>query len=140
MARPRKKAIPENLVESMAAKGCDDADIAPIISDILGQTVTVEELRKKCGHSIELGRAKMKRKLKEAQIALTEGEKPNPVMLIWLGKQYLGQADKVEANNRLVLQEKSGEVWRAAFGTSPGRTLPVSKILAPGPEPAEGVH
>lgn len=37
-------------------------------------------------------------KVKLRQIQMEQAEK-NPVMAIWLGKQYLGQTDKVENNN-----------------------------------------
>ena len=39
------------------------------------------------------GFAELKRKLSEAQIA-TAIEDRNPTLLVWLGKQYLGQTDK----------------------------------------------
>jgi len=143
MARKPLK-IDETLVEMLAAKGCTDHEIATILTKqakSLGTAdVDVESLRRKASHIIEHGRAMMKRKIREAQIALTEGDKPNPVMLIWLGKQYLGQADKVEGTNRQFLQIQSGEVWRSAFGVAPGRPVQVSKGVDEGDQPAKAVH
>ena len=117
--RPKRAQIPENLVEMFASKGCTDKEISTLISATIGQKVTMEELQRRCGDVIELGRARMRKGLKEAQIAMTQGDKPNPIMLIWLGKQYLGQADKVESNNKQLLEVTVPELWTSAFGVIP---------------------
>jgi len=135
-----KLQLDENLIHSLASKGCSNAEIATILSRIEKKKITANVLVAKRSDTLEQGRADMRRSLREAQIALTEGNKPNPVMLIWLGKQYLGQADKVESNNKQLLQIESGEIWKSAFGTTPGRPLPIPKSVAAKPKPSETVQ
>ena len=135
-----KLALDENLIYSLASKGCSDSEIRTIIEKYEGQKVSMDVLLKKRSQTIEQGRADMRRSLREAQIAMTQGEKPNPIMMIWLGKQYLGQADKVEANNKQVLQITSAEIWQSAFGTVGGRAVQVPKGVAKGTDSPEAVH
>jgi hypothetical protein len=45
------------------------------------------------------GKANLKQRLKNKQIQVALGG--NVVMLIWLGKQYLGQTDKIEESGGL---------------------------------------
>ena len=68
---------------------------------------------------MDQGRADMRKSLREAQFAMTQGPKANPIMMIWLGKQYLGQADKVEGSNKQVLQINAPAIWKDAFGVVP---------------------
>lgn len=85
MARPRK-AIDMLLVERLAAIGCSD--------DEIGYTLSISEttLKTRCRKSLDVGRAKMKVRLRRRQLqAAMKGSVP---MLIWLGKQYLGQTDR----------------------------------------------
>lgn len=49
------------------------------------------------------GRTNLKLKLKKKQIAIALSG--NVSMLIWLGKQYLGQSDKTETDSTLTVQE-----------------------------------
>ena len=49
------------------------------------------------------GRTNLKLKLKKKQIAVALTG--NVTMLIWLGKQYLGQTDKTESDTTLTVQE-----------------------------------
>ena len=48
------------------------------------------------------GLGKLKLSLRRRQITVAQGDEakkinPNPAMLIWLGKQYLGQTEKIES-------------------------------------------
>ena len=49
------------------------------------------------------GRENGKAKLRDLQLA--QANKGNVTMLIWLGKQYLGQTDKTETDSTLNVQE-----------------------------------
>lgn len=87
MARPRLKIDPDQ-VEKLAAIGCTMGEMASIMS------CSVDTLERRYAERIEKGRSNRKMRLrhKQTQVAL-EG---NVVMLIWLGKQELGQSEKIE--------------------------------------------
>ena len=82
------------LIERMAAIQCTDYEIAMLVE------MTREGFSKRKRddpellHAIEKGYENGKRSLRHAQFkAALNG---NPTMMIWLGKQYLGQRDSVE--------------------------------------------
>lgn len=87
MARPRKD-IDEKLLESLAKIGCTDEEIATILG------CSSDTLVRRFAERIKRGRAEMKMSLRRIQIRLAE--EGNATMAIWLGKQNLGQKDKVE--------------------------------------------
>lgn len=88
MGRPLKKIDPEH-VEALAGLGATVDEIAIALG------TTDVTLRKRFLPIIEKGRAKFKVSLrrKQAQLAMSG----NVTMCIWLGKQLLGQTDKVES-------------------------------------------
>ena len=69
MARPKKYDIDTEEVQKLAKYG----------------------IRKSCSEYLTKGRAEMKLRLRQLQ--WKSAEKLNAVMLIWLGKQMLGQSD-----------------------------------------------
>lgn len=143
MSEPKKRGRPkiqmdENLIYQMASKGCNDQDICSVLSNIEGKKISLEILRAKRSNVLEQGRASMRRRLHELQQELAGAK--NPVMLIWLGKQHLGQADKVEANNKQVLQIQAADVWKSAFGTTPSKSVSLPKGVAGESEPPQVVH
>jgi hypothetical protein len=80
-----KKVIPPNEVFKLAGIGCKDKEIAEwfgIKEDTLRYNFAVELIK---------GRENMKQSLRRAQLTLALGG--NAVMLIWLGKNLLGQTD-----------------------------------------------
>ena len=88
MARPKKYNIDTNEVEKLAGYGCTNIEIADFFgcsSDLIEKSYS-EFLRK--------GRANLKKRLRKAQ--LDTALSGNSTMLIWLGKQMLGQVDKQE--------------------------------------------
>lgn len=122
MARPFKDIKPWQ-VYKLARIGCTDVEIATIL-DCHQDTLTnrfSEFLRK--------GREKMRMSLRRMQYkAASEG---NVTMLIWLGKQYLKQHDKIEVDHRIAddiaselarlgLAETAGVSASAAGDTDPG--------------------
>lgn len=92
MARPQKTLDPA-IIEKMAMVGNPVTAIATILgcsTDTLHRrfAAVIKRGREQGNHSL---------RLKQYQKAM-EG---NPTMLIWLGKQYLGQSDKVESKSDL---------------------------------------
>jgi hypothetical protein len=110
MARPQKEAkLSEEQIEQAASVGCTDEEIAALAG--LSET----ELKRSFGPLLKNGRANMRDRLRTAQVRKALGtyyEKtdddgtihvytslPDNTMMIWLGKQYLSQSDKVESKD-----------------------------------------
>lgn len=91
-----KKVLTEDaikLIENMARIMCTDEEIADVLgcSRDLFYTKENENLFRQ---AIEKGKATGKQSLRRKQYEVAM--KGNSSMLIWLGKQWLGQTDKVE--------------------------------------------
>jgi len=91
MARPQK-LIDQKQVEELARIGCTEEDMAAV----LGVSVdTLQRRKRACAEfrgAIEKGRASLRNSLRRLQVKKAlEG---NVTMLIWLGKQLLGQSDR----------------------------------------------
>ena len=101
-----KKEVPiEKQVEKLASYGLTNKEIA----EALGFDDTT--LKRKFENFLTKGKANLKQRLKKKQIEVALGG--NVSMLIWLGKNYLGQADKIDENgeyeiviNRKTIDEK----------------------------------
>jgi hypothetical protein len=91
-----QKVIPSEEVYKLAQIGCKDTEIADwfgVDSNTLRYNFSVELLK---------GREALKQSLRRAQ--LTVALNGNPTMLIWLGKQYLGQSENtLETNENQIL-------------------------------------
>lgn len=94
MARPKKNitVATEKAVEKMASLGATNLEIA----ELLG--INERSIRRNYAEFLTKGRGTLKEKLRRKQISIAL--KGNVTMLIWLGKQYLGQAEKVDNNNK----------------------------------------
>ena len=89
-----KKEVPIELqVEKLASYGLTNKEIA----EALGFDDST--LKRKFEIFLIKGKANLKQRLKNKQIQVALGG--NVVMLIWLGKQYLGQTDKIEESGGL---------------------------------------
>lgn len=89
-----KKDIPiEMQVKKLASYGLTNKEIA----EALGFDDST--LKRKFENFLIKGKAELKQRLKRKQISVALGG--NVSMLIWLGKQYLGQADKNEESGEL---------------------------------------
>jgi hypothetical protein len=87
MARPRK-LIDQELVKRLATIGCTDDEIAFVLE--IGEAT----VKRRCRAALNAGRACLRMRLRRKQLqAAWKGSVP---MLIWLGKQYLGQTDRQE--------------------------------------------
>jgi hypothetical protein len=87
MARPFKK-LDLGLVESLAEIHCT----IPEIAHILG--VSTDTLHRRAQKSIDRGKARGKESLRRLQ--WKAAQKGNATILIWLGKNVLGQRDRFE--------------------------------------------
>ena len=87
MARPRKE-IDEDKLEQLASLGLSNGEIAAVL-DCCPDTIE-RNYRKTLDWGREKRNASLRRKQYEIAIA------GNPTMLIWLGKQFLGQSDKIQ--------------------------------------------
>lgn len=83
----RKRVVPPKDVYELASIGCTDREIARWFD------VDENTLRYNFSDILEKGREELKHSLRRAQIRLALGG--NAVMLIWLGKNILGQSDNV---------------------------------------------
>ncbi len=82
----RKRIVNPDDVYKLAALGCNNEEICRWFD------VNKDTLQYTFGHIIDKGREELKMRLRRAQIKLAlDG---NPTMLIWLGKQMLGQTDQ----------------------------------------------
>ena len=85
MARPTKYNITGEEVQKLSKFGMTNVEIA----DFFGCDESL--IRKSYSEYLTKGRAEMKLRLRQLQ--WKSAEKLNAVMLIWLGKQILGQSD-----------------------------------------------
>ena len=90
MARPRKP-IDADLVLQLARIHCTYEEIAAVVG------CSTDTLKRRFADRIEKGREEGRSSLRRAQFkrAIEDG---HPTMLIWLGKQHLGQSDKTEVD------------------------------------------
>lgn len=77
--------VPPEEVEKLAGIGCKDHEIA----DWFG--ITKDALTRNFAPELTKGREQLKQSLRRAQLSLALNG--NAVMLIWLGKNLLGQSD-----------------------------------------------
>lgn len=87
MARPKLNIDPVE-VGKLASMGCTTSEIASFFD------CSEDTIERRFAGELHKGREKGKIKLRRLQ--LQAAEKGNVVMLIWLGKQMLGQKDKQE--------------------------------------------
>jgi len=86
--RAKKDVTIEKQIEKMASFGLTNKEIA----EALGYDENT--LKRNFEIFLTKGKANLKQRLKRKQIQVALGG--NVSMLIWLGKQYLGQTEKVE--------------------------------------------
>jgi hypothetical protein len=85
-----KKTIDGETVEELAAIGCTNTEIASIVR------CSVDTLDRRFAEEMDKGRSNCKKRLRQVQMDAALGG--NIVMMIFLGKQMLGQSDKIETN------------------------------------------
>ena len=90
MARPKKYKLDTDQVTKLAAFGCTNVEIASFFD------CSESLLCKSYSRFLTKGREKGKIRLRQMQ--WKAAERGNATMLIWLGKQILGQTDKTEVS------------------------------------------
>ncbi len=100
MARPLAEVNADDVVK-LAAMGCTNTEIAAFCD------CSVDTITRRFAEEIAKGREQGKTKLRRLQ--WKSAEAGNVAMQIWLGKQYLGQSDKMEQKNTNTPDEKSDE-------------------------------
>ena len=103
MARP-KKEIDYDLVKKLAEIQCTQEEI----SSILDISVRTLQRDKEFCRIFNMSRENGKMSLKRWQFK--RAEQGSDRMLIWLGKQYLGQRDVIESNNTHEVEDLSALV------------------------------
>ena len=89
MGRPRKE-IDWELVKSLAEIQCTQEEIASTIGVALSTLKQYPEFSTIHKEGIESGKKSLRR------LQWEKAKSGNTAMLIWLGKQYLGQRDRVD--------------------------------------------
>ncbi len=102
MARPKKYNIDTEQVEKLASFGCTNIEIGSFFG------CSPDLLEKSYSEFLTKGRDKGKIRLRQLQWKAAENG--SHTMLIWLGKQILGQQDKSEIElikpfNRIELED-----------------------------------
>src|SRR5690606_8397761 len=87
MARPRKKIDPEQ-VRALAGIGCTHEEIAAVLK------CSPDTLTRRFADALKEGKQHAKASLRRMQ--WEAAKKGNVTMMIWLGKQMLGQRDQME--------------------------------------------
>ncbi len=149
MGRP-KKQIDRAIVERLANRQCPMTEIAAVVG------CAVNTLKRRFGRHLPLWREAGKQIIRSKQWEAME--KGNTVMLIWLGKQYLGQADKQELSvettevpydpitvfaenptlrDRALQQEKDIADAQVALAVDP-RAASFPRMAVPPPPPSAG--
>ena len=86
--RPKKYKLNKDKIEQLASFGCTNTEIASFFG------CDTSLITKSYSQFLTKGREKGKIRLRQMQ--WKAADKGNVTMLIWLGKQLLGQADKSE--------------------------------------------
>lgn len=91
MGRPKADIKPEQ-VAALARIGCTQEEIAAVLK------CTPRTLRNRFKEEIRSGMDEMRASIRRWQYM--KAKDGNVAMLIWLGKQYLGQKDRMEETHR----------------------------------------
>jgi len=108
-----KKVIDEKQVEALAGINCSYEEMAAVLD------CDERTLSRNFAQAIKKGRALHKMSLKRKQHE--QAMAGNVTMLIWLGKQHLGQTDKVESQTdgtQRIIIERDGIPSTTAYPTS----------------------
>lgn len=98
MGRPKLNINPEEVLK-LARLHCTMEEMAGFFG------CSVDTLENRFSDVINKGRKEGKMKLRDMQ--LQAAMKGNVVMLIWLGKQMLGQSDKIESKTEVVSENRT---------------------------------
>lgn len=88
MARPKKFKIDPEQVEKLASFGCTNTEIASFFG--CDKSLITKS------YSTNVAKGRDKGKIRLRQLQWKAADRGNVSMLIWLGKQVLGQTEKTE--------------------------------------------
>ena len=91
MARPKKYEIDTEEITKLARFGCTNTEIGHFFG------CSPDLIEKSYSEFLLKGRAEQKLRLRQLQ--WKAAEKGNAAILIWLGKNMLGQSDQVESSD-----------------------------------------
>lgn len=94
----KKLSIDPEQVQKLAARMWKNTEIAAFFNCDEGT------IRKRFSEELAKGRELGKGKLRDAQLKAAFGG--NATMLIWLGKQYLGQTDRLEIGHENLIEQE----------------------------------
>jgi hypothetical protein len=94
---PKPMKIDYAKVEQMAQDQCTDAEIGRCIGFTVQGFIKRKKSDDKLVEALEIGRAHGATSLRRLQWQLAQ--EGNATMLVWLGKNYLSQTDKLEQKN-----------------------------------------
>lgn len=97
MARPKIEIDPKQ-VRDLASVGCKVNEIAILLE------CSPDTLERRFAGELKKGKETLRMSLRRWQIEAAR--KGNPALLIWLGKQLLGQTDKIETKNENINTDK----------------------------------
>lgn len=120
MGRPVKNIDPK-LVQDLAAIGCKTTEIASIVG------VSVDTLDRRFAEEMEKGRSNLRATLRRWQIE--SAKKGNVAMLIWLGKQLLGQTEKIEQATEFVVKPLSPQQVQTILTGDPFLNEPDRRVV-----------
>ena len=106
MGRPKKTVDPEQ-IRSLARLGCTWDEIANV-NQIARGTFSARMKEKKYREAYDRGIAEGNTSLRRAQYDAAVGG--NATMLIWVGKNRLGQADRIETHNETTINDTGSAV------------------------------
>jgi len=141
---PTRERVTPNRVCELASQGCTNDEIAARLQ------CSADSLERRFAEALRLGRADLHIGLRASQVDLAM-KSPHEVargnMLMWLGKQYLGQRDQQEVRTtgehavvHAVLQLDDGELQRALQTARKRESLPplaVEVLAAPAEPPGQ---
>lgn len=110
MPKPLKDIDPEQ-VRKLAAIGCTHEEIASVVG------CSQDTIARRFLEDVEYGRSQGKSSLRRKQWEMAMSG--NVTMLVWLGKQYLGQSDKQTVENTF-------EDFEVIIGTTNANSKPAA--------------
>ncbi len=130
--RPKKEFDKRAFVD-LVGLGCDQKDICWYFRDETGKPANVNTLTRWCKRTFKMtfqdffrenSGVALRIKLRKNQLKLSE---KSAAMAIFLGKQYLGQTDKVEQTISVISDETREQVSRLLDGLDTGNGSPDSE-------------
>lgn len=108
MAKPRREVDREQ-VKALASIACTVEEIAVIMR------IGKRTLERNYKDEIEMGRANFKASLRREQ--WNAAKKGSAALLIWLGKQHLGQTEKIDQSINAEVTGDTRVIFKTTWGT-----------------------